>query len=405
MRNWFRKKQQTLGYTSIPNAAPAAAEDPAAVPVGVSKRMMLAIAAGVMLIVVAGGTVLMLAETTTDGGRTTTSADAGLVTWDESCMKEVPGAGPCCDGHPLHDECHQVCDWLLLCDNGYVPELTDDTATVFPETSDYQPDNCFCRGDLENYHDGCFCRQVRDMIIKFSDGGVTGGGCDPCLPPPPTSLPTPLPNTHTVYKRGHDYCFYDRNTLDKHCWYPTRVWPVGDWVEGHYSSDTCGPKCTDLQPLVYDPNDPKQYCFHDHNNPDDKFCWTYDNKYLGPVGNWREWTGVDYDQCGPRCTDTYEDSPCIPADGTFSGISYTGHTKQSYPFETCWQLGDEDKYCWTKSWHHPTGLNIYGKWLSCAPNGDGWNPIDAHYVNPVTYPTRSCGPPCQEQHYYSHWKS
>ena len=68
---------------------------------------------------------------TTDGGFTKT-ADAGLVvdkvavatvTSGDRCAKEVPGAGPCCDGHPLYDDCFQVCDWLLMCDEGYVPEL------------------------------------------------------------------------------------------------------------------------------------------------------------------------------------------------------------------------------------------------------------------------------------------
>ena len=113
------------------------------------------------------------------------------VTSDDSCATEVPGDGPCCDGHPL-SSCEKVCDYLLTCDEGYVPVPfdTDDAATRFPETSNYQPHNCHCRG-YEDYN-GCFCRQARDMILHdVDDAGI--GICDPC--PPPTPMPTLSPTT------------------------------------------------------------------------------------------------------------------------------------------------------------------------------------------------------------------
>ena len=92
------------------------------------------------------------------GSSTPNSSTVAVVTSDESCATEVLGEGPCCDSHPV-DTCSQVCDWLLRCDNGYVPELTNETATVFPETSHYQPHNCHCRG----YATWCanFHREVR----------------------------------------------------------------------------------------------------------------------------------------------------------------------------------------------------------------------------------------------------
>ena len=134
---------------------------------------------------------------------------AVAVTSDDSCATEVPGAGPCCDGHPL-DDCKQVCDWLLMCDNGYVPEpfyLTDDAATRFPETSDYQPHNCHCRG-YEDYN-GCFCRQARDMILHVVDhAGI--GSCDACPEPTPspTHSPTTLLSEQTCKVAGGEYLAY-----------------------------------------------------------------------------------------------------------------------------------------------------------------------------------------------------
>ena len=145
--------------------------------------------------------------------------------WDDSCATEVYGAGPCCDGHPV-DTCSQVCDWLLLCDGGYVPELTDDEATRFPETSDYKPFDCQCRGFQD---DGCFCRQVREMVYKFENQDVIGY-CDPCRP-----SPTPAPTT-PVYDPSHDSCFYNR-VSEQHCWYPTQDYRNGNWKLQHIGGE------------------------------------------------------------------------------------------------------------------------------------------------------------------------
>ena len=97
---------------------------------------------------------------------------------------------------------------------------------------------------------------------------------------------------------------------------------------------------------------------------------------------------------------------CHPAGGTFNGYSNI-FTSQSDPFETCFQYGDEAKYCWTKSYRC-----IYRKednmlpflWLKsiyypCIPNGDdAWHSIDAKNINPVTDPN-SCGMPCPAVHH------
>ena len=216
-----------------------------------------------------------------------------VVTSDDSCATEVPGEGPCCDGGTI-TSCFQVCDYLLRCDNGYVPELiTDDAATQFPETSDYQPHNCHCRGYED--HNGCFCRQARDMI-SHSVKGAFVGLCDPCLPPPPT----PSPTTRTVYDPSSDYCFKDHDNVDKYCWYPTKnfPYPAGQWgVES--GRDDCGPKCSKVQ--IYDPD--QDNCFRDDANYD-KYCWYGCGGTPNPIGQWTLVTGAAYnDNCGAQCTD------------------------------------------------------------------------------------------------------
>ena len=81
---------------------------------------------------------------------------------------------------------------------------------------------------------------------------------------------------------------------------------------------------------------------------------------------------------------------CFPATDTFSGVSTTTYWGKSYPFETCYQLGDTLTYCWTKSYRHHN--NHY---LQCFPDGligdDFWHAINPKYVNPWG----SCGMPCQ----------
>ena len=96
---------------------------------------------------------------------------------------------------------------------------------------------------------------------------------------------------------------------------------------------------------------------------------------------------------------TQRDNPCLPAGGAFSGVSTTTN-KQRDPFETCYQYGKEEKYCWTKSYR-----NVLRHGFSpCVPDPRGgvWQTLDPKYVNtpgvdPNTNPKR-CGPPCQGQH-------
>ena len=280
---------------------------------------MVVIAAGIIMRMVAGGKVWILE--TTDGGLTTT-ADAGLVVEKvamvavamvpsfDNCATKVPGAGPCCDGHPLYDGhsydgCGQVCDWLLMCDGGYVPVpfLTDDAATRYPETSNYQPDNCNCRGYED--HNGCFCRQVRDMIEHVVDYETSAaaivGPCFPCLSPPPTPPPTlpPTPPPTTLYDPSQDYCFTDKDNVGKYCWSPIDLVPYhGNWEgDGKHGNNNCGPMCTDN----YDPN--RDFCFADKDNAG-KYCWCdpFDcPKGSCPYGNWKfdGWHGND--NCGSKC--------------------------------------------------------------------------------------------------------
>lgn len=94
-------------------------------------------------------------------------------------------------------------------------------------------------------------------------------------------------------------------------------------------------------------------------------------------------------------------APCLPAGGAFSGSTTT--SSQKYPFETCYQLGNDSTYCWTKSYRHTeyTKEVIFIAFYPCAPKGDAWHTIDPKYVNtpgvdPKTNPKR-CGDPCQGQ--------
>ena len=98
---------------------------------------------------------------------------------------------------------------------------------------------------------------------------------------------------------------------------------------------------------VYDPG--HDWCFTDHDNPG-KLCWYPIHRY--PIGNWGGWDAA-YGQCGDLCTDVYTpgqkdgDGPCLPATNTFGRVSqgqWVRFTKHN-PFQTCYQYGDEDKYC------------------------------------------------------------
>ena len=98
------------------------------------------------------------------------------------------------------------------------------------------------------------------------------------------------------------------------------------------------------------------------------------------------------------------DDSCVPAGGTFSGTSTTTSDGEDGHFETCFQYGNVDKYCWTKSWFASDFGG--GNWLQCDPDPrDGqWNSIDnddMRYVNPPPLSPGdpyTCGSPCQGQH-------
>ena len=95
---------------------------------------------------------------------------------------------------------------------------------------------------------------------------------------------------------------------------------------------------------------------------------------------------------------THDSAPCLPAsmDEAFNGISVSNPSLRArrHPFETCYQWGNEVKYCWTKSYQWTHNGVIFSE---CAPDGSYWKAIDAKYVNPVTHPN-SCGTPCQDMY-------
>ena len=111
--------------------------------------------------------------------------------------------------------------------------------------------------------------------------------------------------------------------------------------------------------------------------------------------------------CPQRKLDVRDPGACHPASGAFGGVSTTTSIGKNSAFETCYQLAEEVKYCWTKSYKSPgCTLNPYEEnddgFYQCAPNGAAWHDLDPQYVNtpgvdPETNPKR-CGPPCQGQH-------
>ena len=321
------------------------------------------------------------------------------VTSDDSCATEVPGAGPCCDGHPL-DDCKQVCDWLLMCDNGYVPEpfyLTDDAATRFPETSDYQPHNCHCRG-YEDYN-GCFCRQARDMILHVVDhAGI--GSCDACPEPTPspTHSPTTLLSEQTCreVRTGRKYldngrrnvdtskpfysCFVIRDT--RHGLEPLMLIPptggslLDSSLRGGVGAAKIGAHCWTQSIQIHGVN---VGCYPSgYTEADDKIAW-YGTSGTG-TGN-----------CGDPCTEFDEHYPfeytCTVSKGYYQG---------EYSEDNCFQWKDTTKFCWT--------FNCRTCGHFCAPLGymdtdygeysEGWglafnSPSQRSDLN-------SCGSPCTE---------
>ena len=88
---------------------------------------------------------------------------------------------------------------------------------------------------------------------------------------------------------------------------------------------------------------------------------------------------------------------CLPADGTFIGISNTTYWGNYGAFETCYQLGDSPTYCWSKSYQASGGGRDHpiGRFYQCIPDGlyedDAWHSIDGKIVG-------RCGAPCQKVH-------
>ena len=72
----------------------------------------------------------------------------------------------------------------------------------------------------------------------------------------------------------------------------------------------------------------------------------------------------------------------------FKGESTTGSNKNF--FETCYQLGNEKTYCWSKSAYSTDGYKHY----ECRPHGYGvgWQHVDPAYVVPY----KTCGDPCKK---------
>ena len=307
------------------------------------------------------------------------------VTSDYSCATEVQGAGPCCNCRSV--SCGQVCDWLLMCDEGYVPVpfyINDDQATRFPETSDYQPHNCHCRG-YEDYN-GCFCRQARDMI-GHSVGGMGIGSCDACPSPSPspTHSPTTLLSEQTckVAGRGGYLDYGGRNVDTSKPFYLCFVFKDG---EDH------GPH---NERLMLIPPTGESYAH----------CWTESIQIHGvnvgcyPSGYapdsldfaWKGTSGRGNNNCGDPCTKFDEHYPfdhtCTVAKGVY---------QDDWSQYFCFQWKDTTKYCWTH-----TACPDCDR---CAPLGfiedthsEGW--YYAYKIGPPNSERsdlNSCGPPCTE---------
>jgi len=87
---------------------------------------------------------------------------------------------------------------------------------------------------------------------------------------------------------------------------------------------------------------------------------------------------------------------CVVATGTFNNAN-SYKKKPLLPigsFETCYQYGNEDKYCWSNSFYDDAGNA-----LQCDPldfgdddSFNGWHTVHWYYVNPHG----TCGQPCTE---------
>ena len=355
--------------------------------------MRAMIAAGVLL-----GTLAMI-YSGSRGSSSNISSTANLgtvavVTSDDSCATEVPGEGPCCDGGTI-TSCFQVCDYLLRCDNGYVPELiTDDAATQFPETSDYQPDNCHCRGYED--HNGCFCRQARDMIVHSVKGAFVGL-CDPCPPPPtpsPTTLLSKLKEEQTCKVAGGGYLDDGRRNADTSkpfylCFVVTEdaipdqkrlmlIPPTGDSLldsslRGGFGAVKIGVHCWTESIQIHGVN-----------------VGCYPSGFTRGKNHRITWSGTSgrgNDNCGDPCTEFDVHYPfdryCTISKGVYQ------HNTKGY---RCYQYKDTAKYCW---------VFACPKCLPCDPypfleyNRGEWH-YDGEGEVTMRSDLNSCGPPCTE---------
>ena len=83
---------------------------------------------------------------------------------------------------------------------------------------------------------------------------------------------------------------------------------------------------------------------------------------------------------------------CRQATGTFNG--HQSNSMYAVPYETCFQYGDEAKYCFTKSYQ--CGSCGDSKYCTCTPNGERWKKVSGQ-----SYDVKKgwlCGPACQGQH-------
>ena len=172
-----------------------------------------------------------------------------------------------------------------------------------------------------------------------------------------------------------DYCFFQLYArYDNYCWYPSRIFPVGNWkdVTTDRGYDSCGPVCPAPPPTpsptppltpppttpVYDPS--QDFCFKDKDNAD-KYCWCRTDNF--PFGNWKGVGGRGYGQCGDLCTHVHPDTTCVVTPTPPPTPSPVSDPNQYDPnTDFCFKDNDNPgKYCWYTHSYFP-----YGNW-------DGWD--------------------------------
>ena len=89
-------------------------------------------------------------------------------------------------------------------------------------------------------------------------------------------------------------------------------------------------------------------------------------------------------------------NPCNTASGKFNGDSHTS-SESHHPFETCFQYGDEPKYCWSKSWEAPANTCNGIRYYRCIPVGAPWQPVGLIGVaENYAVGGGGCGTPCTD---------